>query len=145
MDDDNSVNEFDTDIDFEDGTQEVVKPVPVPQLAPRRVQQARPVQAQQQQQSQKQVVSSVPRQPPIPRMREEVEPLSAPQSAPPQRQEVQTPRTARFIPYEIPKKIGLLDRQTGQPVIEDEEMLRVIMAQLADIKNDLEEIKSFYA
>ena len=49
---------------------------------------------------------------------------------------------ARFIPYEIPKKIGLLDRSTGRPVIEDEDMLRVVMAQLADIKNDIEELKA---
>ena len=51
---------------------------------------------------------------------------------------------ARYIPYEMPKRIGLLDRVTGKPVIEDEDMLRVVMAQLADIKNDLEEIKSYY-
>jgi hypothetical protein len=44
----------------------------------------------------------------------------------------------------MPKRIGLLDRVTGKPVIEDEDMLRVVMAQLADIKNDLEEIKSYY-
>jgi len=52
---------------------------------------------------------------------------------------------ARYIPYEMPKRIGLLDRATGKPLIEDEDMLRVVMAQLADIKNDLEEIKSYYS
>jgi hypothetical protein len=50
----------------------------------------------------------------------------------------------RYVPYEIPKRIGVLDRQLNKPILEDEDILKVIMAQLADIKNDLEEIKSFY-
>lgn len=51
---------------------------------------------------------------------------------------------ARYVPYEMPKRIGVLDRTTGKPIIEDEDMIRVVMAQLADIKNDIEEIKSYY-
>ena len=54
-------------------------------------------------------------------------------------------QTVRYVPYEIPKKIGIFDRQTGAAIIEDEDMLRVIMAQLVDLKNDLEEIKSLYS
>ena len=69
---------------------------------------------------------------------------------PPQQQAIQQAAPvqesqARFIPYEMPKRIGLLDRVTGKPIIEDEDMLRVVMAQLADIKNDLEEIKTYYS
>lgn len=54
-------------------------------------------------------------------------------------------QTVRYVPYEMPKKIGIFDRQTGAAIIEDEDMLRVIMAQLVDLKNDLEEIKSLYS
>lgn len=73
-------------------------------------------------------------------------PMQQPQMLP-QQQAIQQAQPnqgpqARYIPYEIPKKIGLLDRTTGRPIIEDEDMLRVVMAQLADIKNDLEELKS---
>jgi hypothetical protein len=69
---------------------------------------------------------------------------SQPQQAIQQANSTPTPQ-ARYIPYEMPKRIGLLDRVTGKPLIEDEDMLRVVMAQLADIKNDLEEIKSYYS
>ena len=74
-------------------------------------------------------------------------PQMAAANASPQQQAQAPPQApqARYVPYEMPKRIGLLDRATGKPVIEDEDMLRVVMAQLADIKNDLEEIKSYYA
>lgn len=61
-----------------------------------------------------------------------------------QASQAQAPPQARYVPYEMPKRIGLLDRVAGKPLIEDEDMLRVIMAQLADLKNDIEEIKSYY-
>lgn len=98
-----------------------------------------------------------PRRAPQRRPRPPVTPQMAAAQAQPLPQQIPQPQqaiqhaapaqapAARFIPYEMPKRIGLLDRETGRPVIEDEDMMRVIMAQLADIKNDIEELKSYYA
>jgi len=89
-----------------------------------------------------------PRPPVTPQMAAaQASPMPQQQQMLPQQQAIQQAQPvqaqpARFIPYEIPKKIGLLDRSTGKPVIEDEDMLRVVMAQLADLKNDIEELKA---
>lgn len=140
-------DEFDTNVQFEDDmgqTEEQMEEAPVeqpmqqpmPQQQPAPVRRPRPPQRR-------------PRPPVTPQMAA-ANAAPMPQPVPQQQQAVQqansTPQPqARFIPYEMPKRIGLLDRVTGKPVIEDEDMLRVVMAQLADIKNDLEEIKSYYS
>ena len=143
---DDNFNDFDTDVDFaDDGT--TTANTGLPQLPPQR----QP--AQQMQTAPKMKPRGQPKKPQVsPQMAvASAEPL--PQQnmpMPPQQQAIQqaaAPQVpqARYIPYEMPKRIGLLDRATGKPLIEDEDMLRVIMAQLADIKNDLEEIKSYYS
>ena len=75
-------------------------------------------------------------------------PNTSPAPSSPQKavQQARTPQESqvRYVPYEMPKRIGVLDRVIGKPIIEDEDVLKVILAQLADLKNDLEEIKSYY-
>jgi len=127
--------EFD---DFDDGGQDLDEANSVqsevqdvaPQPAPQRTR-PRPPQRRQ--------------QPPQPQMTPQMAASSAVQMPPQQANPQQPAAQARYVPYEMPKRIGLLDRVTGKPIIEDEDMLRVVMAQLADIKNDLEEIKSYYS
>lgn len=132
-------DDFDTNVDFADdlgpeGQEEEAQPAPQP------VQRQRPPQRRRPQ----------PQQPPVTPQMAAAAAAPMPHQQAPQQQAIQqaspAPATqARYIPYEMPKRIGLLDRVTGKPLIEDEDMLRVVMAQLADIKNDLEEIKSYYS
>ena len=87
-------------------------------------------------------------QPPITPQMAAAQAAPMPQQVPQQAAQQANPTAQvqiRYVPYEMPKRIGLLDRVTGKPIIEDEDMLRVVMAQLADLKNDLEEIKSYYS
>lgn len=146
------------DIEFADDLPNVGPVVNGAQMPPQ--QQPRP-QQQQQQQSQMperdETGRFLPKQG-TPKRRPPVTPQMAMAQAAPLSNQMQMPQQqaaiqqvnpgqapqVRFIPYEMPKRIGLLDRMTGKPIIEDEDMLRVVMAQLADIKNDLEEIKSYY-
>jgi hypothetical protein len=123
-----SFDDFDSDVNFNDAVgpqEEEQQPEPQQQAQ-------RPAQA--------------PQRPRAPQRRQApVTPqMAAATATAPQAQPAPKKAEARYIPYEMPKKIGVLDRVTGQPIIEDEDMLRVVMAQLADIKNDLEEIKSYY-
>lgn len=129
-------DDFDTNVDFADdlGPEGEAQPQPVTQPAPRPRPQRRRPQPQQPVTPQMAAAAAAPmphQQPPQQQAIQQANPTPAPQ--------------ARYIPYEMPKRIGLLDRVTGKPLIEDEDMLRVVMAQLADIKNDLEEIKSYYS
>jgi hypothetical protein len=134
--------EFDSNVNFEDdmgqapAEEEMADEMPQPQQP---VQRARPRPPQRRRQP----------QPVTPQMAV-AQAAPMPQQMPAQQQAIQQANPtaapqARYIPYEMPKRIGLLDRASGKPVIEDEDMLRVVMAQLADIKNDLEEIKSYYS
>ena len=117
---------FDNDIEYADEDGDNKEEIPLPKKKPPFKSQSRP-------QSQPQVSRAPP---------------SSPQSAQEKAIKQAAPVTeaqARYIPYHMPKRIGVLDRTTGKPIIEDEEMLNVIMAQLTDIKNDLEEIKNYYS
>lgn len=135
-------DDFDSNVEFADDTeQEMVAPpmkgaIQQPQQQPQRARPRPPQKRPQQPVSPQMAVASAEpmQQAPMPPQQQAIQ-----QAAPAQESQ------ARFIPYEMPKRIGLLDRVTGKPVIEDESMMRVIMAQLADIKNDLEEIKSYYS
>lgn len=142
------VPDFNEDIPSEDGMDEeqaeapqmVPQPVPQPRMRqrpipPRRQQQRQPMTPQQ----------AVSQAAPMPQQQQQQPQQQAIQQAQP----VQSQPASRFIPYEIPGKVGLLDRTTGKPIIEDENtnksdstMLRVIMAQLADIRNEIEELKA---
>jgi hypothetical protein len=73
-------------------------------------------------------------------------PAPAPQrarNAPPQRQQVQTQAPAsapvqtqqvRFVPFELPARIGIFDNSTGKPLMEespkDKDKLDLVMAKL---------------
>ena len=131
-------DDFDTNVEFaDDAEQEATPPMKgaIPQQQQPLRARPRPPQKRPPVTPQMAAASAEPmQQAPMPPQQQAIQ-----QAAP-----VQEPQ-ARFMPYEMPKRIGLLDRVTGKPVIEDENMLRVVMAQLADIKNDLEEIKSYYS
>lgn len=87
-----------------------------------------------------------PRQQPQPQM--ERAPVRArPQQIPQQTQAPQAQAQAgdRFLPFEMPKRIGLFDRDENRAIVEDEDMQRVIIAMLADIKNQLQRIETSLA
>lgn len=67
----------------------------------------------------------------------------APQAVP--QQTAQSPNQDVIVPYEIPKKIGFYNRALNKAIIEDDDMLKVIMAAQAEILNRLERIEAALA
>lgn len=47
----------------------------------------------------------------------------------------------RFEAYSTPKKYGVIDNSTGNPFMEAEDPINLVIGLIVDMKNDLEEIK----
>lgn len=70
-----------------------------------------------------------PRQPP--------QKMPAPVQAP-----APQPIASRYAPYMMPTRIGIIDNETQQPVVESQDINEIILATLSDILNRLERIES---
>ena len=74
-------------------------------------------------------------------------PVGPPATAPPQKMPapVQAPAPEpivnRYSPYILPTRIGIIDNETQQPVIEAMDSNEVVLATLSDILNRLERIE----
>jgi len=51
------------------------------------------------------------------------------------------PIVNRYAPYMMPKRVGLIDNETQQPIIEAGDINEVMLATLSDILNRLERIE----
>jgi len=127
------MNEDFTEEEFEDDLPEGVEfaepvdPVPKEQRGEQREQRER-VQQQQQQQPQPQKPATEPRGRGRPRTR------------------VDTPAASekpveRFTPFIMPKRIGVLDNDTQQPLMEDQDTNTLLLGLITKLLNDVDDIK----
>lgn len=54
---------------------------------------------------------------------------------------IQTPDKPRFVPFVLPARNGMFDNQTGQPFMEDQDKLDLIIGILTDHSNRLDRIE----
>jgi len=86
----------------------------------------------------------VPEPAPAPRVRPKTR--SAPQvahKAPTPRQPVaaQEPESARYVPFISPKRVGVIDTETKQPLMEDEDTNALLLGLMTKLLNDVDDIK----
>lgn len=81
-----------------------------------------------------------PQQPQVqPRRRQQAQPQQQPRMAnPPAAEE---PKSIRYTPYLMPKRVGVIDNETGMPLMEDEKVNSLLLGLVTKLLNDLEEIK----
>jgi hypothetical protein len=126
----------------EDLIEEGEQPRPMPQrpqaskgrppiYGPNAQQQPRPVQQAPQQQRPQQVQVRAPQPQQQPRVQEQVP--AAPKPAPKD--------VSRYIPYTMPARSGILDAMKGEPLNEETDKLDLLIALMAKVLNDLEDIK----
>lgn len=120
---------------------EVQQPAPKARQRPRRAP-APPAPVQQEEEyEEEEQLPPAPVQPARrPMMRPQSQLAPAPIAPVQQAQPAATPDA--IVPYEIPKRIGFFNRNLNKAIVEDEDMLRVIMASQAEILNRLERIEA---
>jgi len=47
----------------------------------------------------------------------------------------------RFTPFMMPKRIGVIDNETGQPLMEDKDTNTLLLGLVTKLLNDVEDIK----
>ena len=51
------------------------------------------------------------------------------------------PKTVRYTPYLMPKRVGVIDNETGTPLMEDEKINSLLLGLVTKLLNDVEDIK----
>jgi len=74
---------------------------------------------------------------PAPRRQQPPQKMPAPVQAP-----APQPLMNRYSPYILPTRIGIIDNETQQPVVESNDFNEIVLASLSDILNRLERIES---
>lgn len=87
----------------------------------------------------KPAAAPVPKQAPQPKRRRAATPAPRPAPAP-------TPAATealreRYTPFMMPKRIGVLDNETQQPLMEDQDTNTLLLGLVTKLLNDVEDIK----
>lgn len=51
------------------------------------------------------------------------------------------PQIERYTPYLMPKRVGVIDNETGRPLMEDEKINALLLGLITKLLNDMEDIK----
>jgi len=71
-----------------------------------------------------------------------VAPAPAAQAAPALRGRRTEDAQAKFEPYIMPKRVGVMDTETNQPLMEDENIDNLLLGLMTKLLNDIEDIKN---